>query len=211
MTTKALRILLVEDNPADARLIREFLREAAADAFTIENANSLEDARQAASRNGWDVALLDLHLGDSEGLETLIRFCSFAPELPVVVLTGLDDEQSALTALQQGAQDYVTKNHLDGILLCRALKYAIERNRILREQQRLERELRQSLSEVKRLHGLLPICMYCKSVRNDREYWEAIDEYLGEHSEIQLSHGICPNCYKRIEASDLPEPPSHKG
>ncbi|WP_049975923.1 diguanylate cyclase [Azospirillum sp. B506] len=137
-------ILLVEDDDADARLVTRSLTPYARRS-TIARATSLTDARTWLSRNACDVILLDLSLPDSFGLETVTRLHADVPSLPLVVLTGYDDEDFALEILAHGAQDYLVKGQTDGPLMWRAVQHAMARKR-------LEEELR--LSE-ERLQGII--------------------------------------------------------
>ncbi|MGE0333036.1 MAG: response regulator [Ramlibacter sp.] len=131
MSHDAQRILLVEDNPGDARLIRELLSDEIGRAgFHMQVVESLEDALAALGVALPDVVFLDLSLPDSFGLETLYRLQSRAPTLPVIVLTGNEDQQLALSAVKAGAQDYLVKNDLSGRLLVKTMKYAQERKAI---------------------------------------------------------------------------------
>lgn len=131
MAEGAQHILLVEDNPGDARLIRELLVDEIGRAgFHMQVAESLEDALAALGVALPDVVFLDLSLPDSFGLETLYRLQSRAPTLPVIVLTGNEDQQLALSAVKAGAQDYLVKNDLSGRLLVKTMKYAQERKAI---------------------------------------------------------------------------------
>jgi len=127
VSTKPTRILLVEDNPGDARLIREMLAETPAQDFSIEWVSRLADGLERLGRDQFDVVLLDLGLPDSQGLDTLIKAYKQAPQVPFVVLTGLADQTLALTALRQGAQDYLFKDETQPNLLLRAIRYATER------------------------------------------------------------------------------------
>jgi PAS domain S-box-containing protein len=124
-----IRVLLVEDNPGDARLILELLREASAYEFDMERVDGLEAALERLSRAGVDVVLLDLGLPDSQGLETFKRARRGAPDEPIVVISGLNDEEIALEAVRSGAQDYLVKGRIEGDLLARVIRYAIERRR----------------------------------------------------------------------------------
>jgi len=126
-----LRILLVEDNPGDARLIRETLRDAASLTFELEHAERLEAALPLLAAARTDVVLLDLSLPDAHGLETVTRTLAAAPGVAIVVLTGLDDETVAVQAVQAGAQDYLVKGQVEPGMLSRALRYAMERKRLL--------------------------------------------------------------------------------
>ena len=126
-----IRILLVEDNPGDALLIREMLRDAGIDHFALTHAVRLDEAVHRLATAPFDVILLDLSLPDGHGLETLSRCKAHASGIAIVVLTGLNDESLALRAVQEGAQDYLVKGNLDSHLLTRAVRYAIERHRML--------------------------------------------------------------------------------
>ncbi|HSV28447.1 MAG TPA: PAS domain S-box protein, partial [Candidatus Omnitrophota bacterium] len=123
-------VLVVEDNPGDARLVEVFLLEDPARPFRVIKAVSLSEALTALDRQPVDVVLLDLSLPDSFGLDTLGRLRAAQPLLPVVVLTGNNDEALALEALRQGAQDYLVKGQGDGDLVRRAIRYAIERSQV---------------------------------------------------------------------------------
>jgi signal transduction histidine kinase len=133
--TTTVQILLVEDNPWDARLLQEFLKDVRATDIVMTHTEYLEAALDLAEKNGYDVVLADLSLPDAFGLETVERIRSRIPDRPLVVLTGTDDEEVAIKALQSGAQDYLVKGQVDGNLLIRAIRYAIERKRV-----ELERE-----------------------------------------------------------------------
>lgn len=128
--TRPINVLLIEDNPGDARLIREVLIRDAAEAYTIDHAATLTDGLQALERQPFDVALLDLTLPDCSGIETLGTIRAAAPALPIVVLTGFDDRALGLETLHTGAQDYLVKDETSAPTLQRALRYAIERKHI---------------------------------------------------------------------------------
>ena len=127
MIKKSLRLLLVEDNPGDARLLREMLNEASAHRTELRQAGSMYEAEKELRERAFDVVLLDLGLPDAQGLEAVRRACAVASRVPLVVLTGLDDESLATRALQEGAQDYLIKGQIETRGLLRALRYAIER------------------------------------------------------------------------------------
>jgi diguanylate cyclase (GGDEF)-like protein/PAS domain S-box-containing protein len=128
MIRKSLKLLLlVEDNPGDARLLREMLNEAGAHETEMTQAESMREAEWHLTRGSFDIALLDLGLPDAHGLEAVRRARAVAPRVPLVVLTGLDDESLATRALQEGAQDYLIKGQIETRGLLRALRYAIER------------------------------------------------------------------------------------
>lgn len=119
------KVLLIEDNPGDARLIQEMLKESGG--YDLEMAGSLTKGIEMARNSRYDVMILDLGLPDSCGLDSVKAIQGRFPDLPVVVLTGLDDEECALDSIKQGAQDYLIKGRVDVSTLNRVLKYAMER------------------------------------------------------------------------------------
>lgn len=140
--TEPFRILLVEDNPADARFFREVLHEARATQFTLEHVEQLSDALTRLTEERFAVVLLDLSLPDSWGFDTISRVQACAPQVPIVVLTGLDDEALAVRAVQEGAQDYLVKGQVEPGTLVRALRYAVERQRLRQAVQASEERYR---------------------------------------------------------------------
>jgi diguanylate cyclase (GGDEF)-like protein len=132
-----LRLVLVEDNPGDALLVREMLRDAFGDGADVSRFATLAEAGGYLQDHGADCLLLDLSLPDAEGLEAVLDVRRVAPTVPVVVLSGLDDETVAVRAVQEGAQDYLIKGSVDGNLIGRAIRYAIERKRSQLELARL--------------------------------------------------------------------------
>jgi two-component system cell cycle sensor histidine kinase/response regulator CckA len=127
-TDAPLRLLVVEDNPDDVELIRIKLEGVSGDRrFAIESVDRLSSAVRRLKRA--DVVLLDLGLPDAGGIEAVVRLSSEAPEIPLVVLTGRDDAALGLAAVREGAQDYLVKDKVDGPLLDRSLRYAVERKR----------------------------------------------------------------------------------
>ncbi|HEU0298395.1 MAG TPA: hybrid sensor histidine kinase/response regulator [Longimicrobium sp.] len=126
----AVRILLVEDNPGDARLLRETLRDAESLRFDLVHAARMAEALERLGDVPPDVVLLDLSLPDAHGLETVATMLKAAPGVPIIVLTGLSDETVAVHAVQAGAQDYLVKGTVEGPTLGRAIRYAMERKRL---------------------------------------------------------------------------------
>jgi two-component system sensor histidine kinase UhpB len=137
-----MKLLLVEDNPADARIIREFLSEAPAGAFQLEHVARLDAALESLRQDTFELVLLDFGLPDSQGMETLTRVQSVCTQLPIVALTGLDDQAFAMEVVRAGAQDYLVKGRFDNDLLVRTLRYAVERKRSEEEVRRLNTALR---------------------------------------------------------------------
>jgi PAS domain S-box-containing protein len=146
---KAIRILLIEDNPGDARLLKETISEAGAGTFTLVHADRMSAGLDLLNRENIDLVLLDLSLPDCQGLDALTLTHSKAPRLPIVLMTGRDDEDLAVRALRLGAQDYLVKGQVEGRVLVRAIRYALERKkaeRLMRAQFSTTRALAESSS-----------------------------------------------------------------
>ncbi len=199
-----IRILLIEDDQADAFLIRELLAESAggkkhgAFAPLIRHVERLADGIRQAGAEPCDIIISDLGLPDSQGLATVKNLVTAAPKLPLVVMTGLDDQELGFEAVNAGAQDYLVKGQVNGELLVRAIRYAMERKRIENEKEAVIVELQAALAQVKLLSGFLPICCSCKKIRDDQGYWQQIESYIRAHSQAEFSHGICPECSQKL-------------
>jgi two-component system, cell cycle sensor histidine kinase and response regulator CckA len=146
MNLEDVRILLVEDNPIDARTLRDMIREACSGPFHLDHADRLSRALELLATGQFDVVLLDLSLPDARGLETVSQLHAHSPKAPIVVLTSLDDEAVAARALRAGAQDYLVKGRFSGDLLVRSVRYACERARAVEALERREGHYR-SLTE----------------------------------------------------------------
>ncbi len=145
ITQNVVRVLLVEDNLADVDLIQDALEEAdlrpspGSLSFHLDQVGRLRDGVQRLRDGQVDVVLLDLSLPDSQGIETFVQLERLAPRTPIVVLSGLDDEEMAIRAVREGAQDYLVKGQVDGVSLSRSIRYAIERKHAEDERARLAR------------------------------------------------------------------------
>ena len=192
MNDHAIHVLLVEGDPAYVKYIKALITEVIREIkILVDHAPSLAEAIDLLDKKDFDVVLMDLMLPDSMGLETFQQFNQRAPNVPVVLLSSLDDSQVATQAVSEGAQDYLPKRGLSSRLLLRSIRYAIERHKLVLN-------LQQALNEVRTLRGFLPICSNCKKIRNDKGYWQAVEVYVQEHSDAQFSHGICPECLKKL-------------
>lgn len=187
MEQQIICILHFEDNPSDAILIKDVLADVGNINFSLVHAERLSEGLQQLPRTNADIILLDLNLPDSMGLATFEEVKKAAGNIPIIIMSGLSDENLSLEAVQHGAQDYLIKGRVDANLLIRAIRYGIER-------QKLMTELRQALEQIKTLEGFLPICCYCKGIRDERGFWQPLENYIKSHSEAEISHGICPAC-----------------
>jgi signal transduction histidine kinase len=166
-----MRVLLIEDNEDDVHFIREMLAEQKSAGIELEWADQLGRGLTRLAEDKIDVVLLDLSLPDSHGLTTFDKVQAHRPDVPIVVLTGLDDEGMAVQAVRKGAQDYLVKTRLDSDRLVRALRYALERHRV-------EDQLRQSTAQLRALSGHLERVREEERTRIARELHDELGQML---------------------------------
>jgi signal transduction histidine kinase len=142
-----MRVLLVEDNEEHVELLQKLLAESDEPVFEVKQYAALRPALDALEGGGFDIILLDLLLPDSEGIETFLRVQEHGHDLPIVVLTGVDDEALAVETVQRGAQDYLVKGRVDDRILVRSLRYAMERKKVQMELQRARDDLERRVKE----------------------------------------------------------------
>ena len=198
MNAAPIKVLLIDDDPIQVQAIQNLLSAAGIQRFELNGAGSLPEGLERLAAGGVDGVLLDLGLPDSSGVETFTRLHGQFPGLPVVVLTSLEDEELGLELVQAGAQDYLVKAKVSSLLLCRTLRYAIERKQAALERDRLIGELQEALANIKTLSGLVPICAGCKQIRDDKGYWSQVEIYVAKHSGAKFTHGICPDCARKL-------------
>jgi len=192
METKTITALLIEDNPDDAMLIRRYLAGSPSVTYSLMHVGRLADGLKIMNSIRFDVILLDLGLPDAPaGIKTFEKAYAQASQIPIIVLTGHDDDTIAIESVQKGAQDYIVKGQVTGSMLGRSIRYAIERRKLLVQ-------LEHSASEIKKLRGILPICANCKKIRDDKGYWTQVEIYIRDHSGTEFTHGICPDCAEKM-------------
>jgi DNA-binding response OmpR family regulator len=191
MTSDTISILLIEDDDEDALLIQKFLAPSVKCSFHITRAVRLVTGLEALEKGSFDIVMQDLGLPDSQGLDTFLRVQEKSPGLPVIVLTGNDNDEVATLAVQKGAQDFLVKGQVTGGMVARSIRYAIERKKLLTQ-------LESSLKEIKVLQGLLPICVHCKKIRDDQGVWTQIESYISNHSKAEFTHGLCSECAAKL-------------
>jgi phosphoserine phosphatase RsbU/P len=190
-------VLVADDLDVNRKLLRTLL---AAESYEVVEASDGTDAfaiLQAAT--GPMVGLIDWEMPKMEGIEVCrkARALQGTPPLYLILLTVRDSKQDIVAGLQGGANDYITKPFDKTELLARV---GIGKQMVQLQQTLTERvaELGEALLSVKQLGGLLPICSYCKKIRDDQNYWQQVESYVGKHSEAKFSHSICPQCYEDI-------------
>ncbi len=184
--SQTLNVLLVEDNPTDALILQSTLEDDNINDFKFTHVETLADAVDVLSKAVFDIALVDLGLPDSQGIEIVIELNKVAPELPIIVLTGFDDEEFAIKAVREGAQDYLVKGDIDRPTVLRGIRYAIERKKTevaLRESEDRYRGLfedspiplwEEDFSEIKQLIDSLT----ASGVKDMREYFDMHPEVI---------------------------------
>jgi len=188
-----IKILLVEDNPADADLLQEILEDAEEMPWSLTHVEQLKTALSTVQNNDFDVVLLDLSLPDKQGLGTVAKTHETVPDLPIVVLTGLNDKVTALEALRQGAQDYLVKGKIDHELLTRSIRHAIERSQTLKRLRQSEEKLQQLNEELE--------CRVAKQTEELRQKNYDLQQEIAQrqHLEAELRQSLT----KEKELSEL--------
>ncbi|MDA8091693.1 MAG: response regulator [Nitrospiraceae bacterium] len=198
---KKLLILNLEDSEPDSELIEARLAEEGLDVSIVRVENEREFI-SALEETGFDLILADYSLPSFDGLSALKIGLDKRPEIPFIFVSGAIGEDSAVDLLKSGATDFVLKNRISRLVpaVKRALEAArdrAERKRLESEKEQLIFQLQKALANVRKLTGLLPICMHCKKIRDDKGYWNQLESYISEHSEAMFSHGLCPECMKK--------------
>ncbi len=188
-------ILIVDDVPENLGVISKILKDRK---YKLLFAANGENALEVIKKNPPDLILLDIMMPVLDGYEVLkiLKESKDTEDIPVIFLTARSSSEEVVKGFELGAVDYITKPFHAAELLVRVHTHIeLQQRRYLQSQ--LIEELKQSLEEVKKLSGLLPICAYCKKVRDDEGYWKQVEVYISSHSEAEFSHGICPECLKK--------------
>ncbi|NNC95975.1 MAG: response regulator [Chitinophagales bacterium] len=149
-----MKVLLVEDNPGDAFLIKFYLEEFDTEDYELTHAQELSEALDMLSESDFDIILLDLHVPDSSGIETLISLLDEYPDSLVIVLTGLSDERMGIETVKAGAQDFLVKGRFDSKVLNSSIRYAFERFQLSRKLKQYSEELNTSKNKLDELQDL---------------------------------------------------------
>jgi len=201
-------ILVVEDDQVFARLLGVLIDMDGRGKFATEFAPTFAHAVEALARATPAVIILDLTLPDGAGIDMLRKTQELAPAAAIVIVTGRDDDALAIRAVLAGAQDYLVKGGLNGPLLLRSIEYARVRKGLEIERTSLIERLREAVSRVRSLEGLLPICSNCKRIRGTDGTWEQVETYIGMRTAATFSHGLCQPCGKALygDLADAPSP-----
>ncbi len=205
-----MKLLIADDEPLNRKVLQAIFAAEGYDVIEAENGPTalqlLEDA------TGPMVALIDWEMPGIPGVEVCARARRYCLEHPLflILVTIRDSAPDKIAGLGSGAHDYVVKpfNTHELIARVRIARQMVELQTALKDR---VVELENALSQVKQLSGLLPICSYCKQIRDDHNYWHQVESYIGAHSSVRFSHGCCPSCFEihlrpQVERVSRPKP-----
>jgi DNA-binding response OmpR family regulator len=190
-----MKVLIAEDDAVSRLLLENVLRDWGYD--VVAAADGAEAWSVLCSPDAPRLTILDWQMPGVDGLELCrrLRENQQTESVYVLLLTGKGGTDNIVHGLRSGANDYLTKPFdLDEL----SARLGVGRRVVELQQALSERvdELEAALAHVKRLRGLIPICAWCKKIRNDQNFWQQVEEYMGQHSDVRFSHGICPSCFE---------------
>ncbi len=194
ITLKPLRVVIAEDSESMSTVIQRQLEKMGHEVLGVApNGRVAVEMTQSLKP---DIVLMDIEMPEMDGLEATRLIQRITPR-PVVLLTSHDDPEMIQRASTVGAGAYLLKppsaEEIERTMIIAGARFAD-----LMELRRLNAELQTALDNVKVLRGLLPICVSCKKIRDDKGYWQAVEGYIRDHSEAEFSHGLCPECMAKI-------------
>lgn len=192
------KILVVDDNTANIDVMLTFLE---MEGFDISIATSGSMALRVAKHDQPDLILLDVMMPNMDGFETCRKLKEepATADIPIIFVTAKKETTDIVQGFQCGGVDYISKPYRQEEVLSR-VKTHLQLRHLLETQKQLIHELNKALKEVKTLKGILPICSYCKKIRDSKGEWHQMENYIASRSETEFSHGICEQCYDKIDA-----------
>ena len=199
--TKRYKVLAVDDDPGNVKYMTSALK----DEYDLISALNGHDAIELLKEHIPDLILLDVMMPDLSGFDvcSIIKSDVAFADIPIIFLTAVDSQNAELRGLELGGTDYLTKPVNLALLKVRVRNHIAlkERNELVKEQRdqlaRQKEELEAALAQVKQLEGIIPICSYCKKIRDEQQAWHQLETYISNHSEALFSHGICPHCFEK--------------
>ena len=197
-----MKVLIAEDDPISRQLVRDSLIKWGYEVTIANNGNEAWEILQQEEPP--QLVLLDWMMPGMDGVEVCkkVRAKKDGPYIYIILLTAKGRKEDLVDGFDAGVDDYVTKPFNAKELHAR-VKVG---ERMVKLEQSLAsniKKLEKALAQVKQLHGLLPICVYCKRIRDDKNYWQQVEKYIAEHSEVQFSHSVCPECYAKYVKPQL--------
>ena len=202
MNSMRAKVLIVDDEPLNIRLLEGALKRDYEICFSLNGFEAIRDIKDQSP----DLVLLDIMMPDMNGFDVcrVIRSDEAFSAIPIIFITAMDTFEGEVEGLEAGGIDYLSKPVNLDLLKLRVHNHLElkRRNDLIREQRDLldsqKKELESALARIKCLEGIIPICMYCKNIRNDDKSWLKLEEYIREHTDARLSHGICPECFAKF-------------
>jgi phosphoserine phosphatase RsbU/P len=194
-----MKVLIAEDDPVSRRLLQAALIKWGYEVTVTSNGREAWEALQ--TREVPSLLVLDWLMPEMDGVEV----CRQARQVPalksayILLLTSRGSKEDIVKGLEAGADDYVTKPFDHGELRARVQvgSRVVQLQSVLADR---VQELEEAIASVKTLQGLLPICCYCKKIRDDGNYWHRVESYISGHANVRFSHGICPDCSDKLKA-----------
>lgn len=202
------RILIVDDDPENVLVLENALHEE----YAISSAGNGYEALRQIKETHPDLILLDVMMPELGGFDVcrIIKAEETFADIPVIFLTAMDTLAGEITGLESGGVDYLTKPFNIDLIRLRVRNHIAlkERGDLVKEQRdqlvRQKNELEVALARVKQLEGIIPICVYCKKIRDDKNSWQQLESYISRHSEALFSHGVCPECLTHHQWNEDP-------
>ena len=205
-----INIVLVEDDYLVAELVKQILSKLDLGYKVIGKASNGIEGIELVKTLKPDLVMMDIQMPQMNGIEATKIIQEKCPT-PVIVLTSYENSELINKASDAGAAAYLIKP-LQKNLVEQSITIALARHNDIMEMRRLNNELKikieeleKAFAEIKILRGIIPICAACKKIRNDDGYWENVADYISKHSEAEFSHGICPDCMKKLYGKDVME------
>jgi len=193
---KKTDILIVDDTPENLKVLRSILMQ---QSYRVRVAINGQMAINSVAESLPDLILLDIRMPGIDGFEVCRRLKADAlfQQIPVIFLSASDDLDDKIRAFSSGGVDYVTKPFQVEEVLARVTMH-LKTRELQKALEEKNADLETALASIKTLSGLLPICAQCKKIRDDQGYWNRIEKYISEHTDVSFSHGLCPECMEHL-------------